>query len=116
MSDDGVDVDRMIRRAIGGDEVAVSWITGQATTSADPTVMTMAALLERQPEHVDRALAISVTSRDRQVAAIAGAHLRGEHELVDVLARDHLVDHPDSFLVAWIAADAPGRGAGGGRR
>ena len=35
--------------------------------------------------------------------AIATAHLRGERELVDALARDHLVDHPDSVLVAWIA-------------
>jgi hypothetical protein len=24
--------------------------------------------------------------------------------LVDALAREHLVDHPDSVLVAWIAA------------
>ena len=36
--------------------------------------------------------------------AIATAHLRGERDLVDALARDHLVDHPDSVLVAWIAA------------
>ena len=34
---------------------------------------------------------------------IAAAHLRGERELVDALARDHLVDHPDNVLVAWIA-------------
>jgi hypothetical protein len=34
---------------------------------------------------------------------IAGAHRRGERELVDALARDHLVDHPDNVLVAWIA-------------
>ena len=36
--------------------------------------------------------------------AIATAHLRGERDLVDALARDHLVDHPDNVLVAWIAA------------
>ena len=35
--------------------------------------------------------------------AIATAHLRGERDLVDALARDHLVDHPDNVLVAWIA-------------
>jgi hypothetical protein len=35
--------------------------------------------------------------------AIATAHSRGERELVDALARDHLVDYPDSVLVAWIA-------------
>jgi hypothetical protein len=38
--------------------------------------------------------------------AIATAHLRGERDLVDALARDHLVDHPDNVLVAWIAADS----------
>jgi hypothetical protein len=36
--------------------------------------------------------------------AIATAHLRGHRDLVDALARDHLVDHPDNVLVAWIAA------------
>ncbi len=35
--------------------------------------------------------------------AIAIAHRRGDRDLVDALARDHLVDHPDSVLVAWIA-------------
>ena len=35
--------------------------------------------------------------------AIATAHRRGERELVDALARDHLVDHPEEVLVAWIA-------------
>ena len=34
------------------------------------------------------------------------AHLRGDHDLVDALAREHLADHPDSVLVAWIAAAA----------
>ena len=46
------------------------------------------------------------TSRDRQVVEIARAHLRGDADLVDALARDHLVDHPDSLVVAWIASDA----------
>ncbi len=46
----------------------------------------------------------AATTRDRQLVAIATAHLRGERDLVDALARDHLVDHPDNVLVAWIAA------------
>jgi hypothetical protein len=50
-----------------------------------------------------RAGLMAESTRDRQLMAIAGAHLRGERELVDVLARDHLVDHPDNVLVAWIA-------------
>jgi hypothetical protein len=36
--------------------------------------------------------------------AIAVAHVAGEVELVDALARDHLTDHPTSVLVAWITA------------
>ena len=52
---------------------------------------------------IARAEGIAATTRDRQLVAIAGAHLRGERDLVDALARDHLVDHPDSVLVAWIA-------------
>jgi len=35
--------------------------------------------------------------------AIATAHRRGYRQRVDALAREHLVDHPDSVLVAWIA-------------
>ena len=51
-----------------------------------------------------RAGGVAVKTRDRQLVAIAAAHLRGERDLVDALARDHLVDHPDNVLVAWIAA------------
>ena len=50
-----------------------------------------------------RADGMAATTRDRQLVAIATAHLRGERDLVDALARDHLVDHPDNVLVAWIA-------------
>jgi hypothetical protein len=46
---------------------------------------------------------MAATTRDRQLVAIAAAHLHGQRDLVDALARDHLVDHPDSVLVAWIA-------------
>jgi hypothetical protein len=53
---------------------------------------------------VDKAEAAAVTTRERQLVAIAAAHLRGERKLVDALARDHLVDHPDNVLVARIAA------------
>jgi hypothetical protein len=52
---------------------------------------------------LERAGAVAATTRDRQLVAIAGAHLNGRRDLVDALARDHLVDHPDNVLVAWIA-------------
>jgi hypothetical protein len=69
-------------------------------------VIAMAALLERGTSRLGRALAAASTSRDRQVVEIARAHLDGRSELVDALARDHLVDFPDSLIVAWIASDA----------
>ena len=50
-----------------------------------------------------RAAAVAESTRDRQLVAIAAAHARGERDVVDALARDHLVDHPDSVLAAWIA-------------
>ena len=55
------------------------------------------------PDLLARAAAPAVTTRDRQLVAIAAAHLAGDADRVDVLARDHLADHPDNLLVAWIA-------------
>jgi hypothetical protein len=104
----GDPVDLVIRRAIGGDADAISWIEAQADTTAEPILVVMAALLEGDAGRLDRALLVARTVRDRQVVAIADAHLRRHHDLVDALARDHLVDHPDSYVVAWIASDALG--------
>lgn len=105
-------VDAMIRSAIGGDAGAMSWVVAHADTVDDAVLIAMAALLERRPRRLDRAAVVATTSRDRQVVAIARAHLHDERELVDALVRDHLVDHPDSLIVAWIASDAVGRARG----
>jgi len=112
MTEAGGDFERTIRRAIGGDPDAISWIETHADSTSEPTVIAMAALLEGHPERIDEALAVATTRRDRQLVAIARAHLRGDHQLVDALARDHLADHPDSFMVAWIASDAADRARG----
>jgi hypothetical protein len=100
------DVDDSIRRAIGGDAAAISWVAAHADTSHDSVVIVMAALIEESNARLARAGAVAATRRDRQVVEIARAHLDGDRELVDALARDHLVDHPDSLIVAWIASDA----------
>jgi hypothetical protein len=105
MTEDAADVGLVIRRAIGGDSEAATWLVTAADTTGDPVVIAMAALLERRPERLDNALSAASTSRDRQLVAIIRAHLRGDHALVDALARDHLVDHPGSFIVSWIASD-----------
>jgi hypothetical protein len=110
MNHDGVEA--MVRRAIGGDAEAGAWVVTHADSIDDAILITMAALLERLPDRLDRAAAVAATSRDRQVVAIARAHLQHDRERVDGLARDHLVDHPDSLIVAWIASDALGRARG----
>ncbi len=94
----------VIRRAIGGDAGAITAILASADRTDDPLVAAMAALLERDPACLTRAQALAVTSRDRQVVAISLAHLSGDRELVDALARDHLVSFPDSLIVSWIAS------------
>jgi hypothetical protein len=87
-----------------GDDAAIAAIVEESRTSADPLILVAAALFAPDGDSLlARAAGIAVTTRDRQVVAIANAHRRGERELVDALARDHLVDHPDNVLVAWIA-------------
>lgn len=103
MADDGVDT--AIRQAIGGDVVAIAWIARNADTTGDATVIAMAALLERHPDRLDRAQLMAATTQERQVVAIARAHLDGHNDLVDALARDHLVDYPNSLIVAWVASN-----------
>ena len=95
-----------IRGSIGGDLGAIAWLAAHATGSEDPVVVTVAGLFARSPADLDRAAGLATSSRDRQIVSIARAHLRGDADLVDALARDHLADHPDSIVVAWIAAGA----------
>jgi len=95
---------QMLRRLVVGDDVAIAAIVEASRTSEDPLVLVAASLFAVDGDRLlARAQAIAATTRDRQLVAIATAHRRGERELVDALARDHLVDHPDSVLVAWIA-------------
>ena len=87
-----------------GDAAAISAIADESRTSADPVILVAAALFARDGDRLlARAERVAATTRDRQLVAIAIAHRRGERERVDALARDHLVDHPDSVLAAWIA-------------
>jgi hypothetical protein len=101
------DTDRLIRQFIGGDATARVGIVDRARTSHEPILLVAAALID--PAATDllaQATQLAATPRDRQHVAIATAHLDGDSDRVDALARDHLVDHPDNILVAWIAAAA----------
>ena len=94
----------LLRRLVVGDEEAVAAIVAASRVSDDPRILVAAALFAPDADALlARAGLTAATTRDRQLVAVATAHRRGERELVDALARDHLVDHPDSLLVAWIA-------------
>jgi hypothetical protein len=97
--------DNLIHHLVLGDETGVAEIVERARTSDDVTTVVAAALFApADGELMARAVALAVSTRDRQLVAIAAAHLRGDTDRVEDLARDHLVDHPDSVLVAWITA------------
>ena len=93
--------EQLIHQLVVGDTAA---IVEASRTSDDPMILVAAALFAPDGDGLmARAGRMAATTRDRQLVAIATAHLRGEHDLVDALAREHLVDHPDNVLVAWIA-------------
>jgi hypothetical protein len=99
------DTDRLIRRFIAGDTAAAAGIAARAESTSEPALLVAAALLDPAASGLlDRASAAARTTRDRQLVAIAAAHLDGDADRVDALAREHLADHPDHVLVAWIAA------------
>lgn len=101
------EADSLIRQLLSGDFADTLGIVARARTSDEPIVLVAAALLDpAAPELLARATGLAANTRDRQLVAIAAAHLAGDSELVDAFAREHLVDYPDSILVAWIAAAA----------
>jgi len=95
----------LLHRLAVGDTAAIAAIVDRSRSSDEPTILVAAALFApaEQDDLLARARALASSTRDRQLVAIATAHVNGERHLVDALARDHLVDHPDNVLVAWIA-------------
>jgi hypothetical protein len=97
-------MNKLLRRLVMGDDAAITAIVEASQTSDDPRILVVAALFSTDGDSLlVRAERLASTTRDRQLVAIAAAHHRGDREIVDALARDHLVDHPDSVLAAWIA-------------
>ena len=97
--------EQLLHQLVVGDAAAITAIVEASRTSDDPTILVAAALFAPDGDGLMASAAgMAATTRDRQLVAIATAHLRGDRDLVDALARDHLVDHPGSVLVSWIAA------------
>ena len=95
----------LLSRLISGDQAAVAAVLAGARTSETPAVLVAAALICGDSDGLllARAMTHATTTRDRQLVAVATAHLEGDHDLFDALIRDHLADHPDNVLAAWIA-------------
>ena len=85
-------IDRLLRETSAG-----------TTTRPDVSVLVVAALLAASsPDLLAEATQAASTTADRQFVAIAVAHLAGDHDRVDALARDHLLDHAPRPVLAWI--------------
>jgi len=99
------EIETLLRRLISGDDVAAAAVLARAATSEVPALLVAAALISGDSAGplLARATAHATTTRDRQLVAVATAHLEGDHDLFDALIRDHLADHPDNVLAAWIA-------------
>lgn len=99
-----IDPAYVLHRLVVGDPSVIAELVERSRASDDATTLVVAALFAPDGAALlVRADRQAVTTRERQTVAIAAAHLRGDRDLVDALARDHLIEHPDSVLVAWIA-------------
>jgi hypothetical protein len=101
------DDDTLLHRLIGGQPDAPAEVLEVAADSTSTPLLVAAALLAGDLELLARAARHATTTRDRQLAAVAEAHLRGNAPLLHVLVRDHLSEHPDNLLAAWIAGRQP---------
>jgi hypothetical protein len=97
----------LLHRLIGGSGDARVEVLARAASSSSPPLLVAAALLARDPGILTRAGRHAATLRDRQLVALADARLRGDEDLFDALVRDHLAEHPDNVLAAWIAGQDP---------
>jgi hypothetical protein len=98
-----VDHTRLVHRLVGGDPLATAEVLQLAATSTSTALLVAAAIVSGDQIHLYRAAPLATTARERQLVVLADAHLRGDTDLLDVLVRDHLADHPDHLLASWIA-------------
>jgi hypothetical protein len=97
----------LLLRLIGGDPRAVDDVLALAGETDDPSVLVAAGILTQDHAYLGRARAGAATVRDRQLVVLAQALLERRTDRFDALVRDHLADHPDHLLAAWIAGRSP---------
>ena len=97
----------LLLRLIGEHHDAPTEILVLAADSTSTPLLVAAAILAGDLELLTRAAEHAPTTRDRQLVALADAHMRGNADLRHVLVRDHLSEHPDNLLAAWIAGREP---------
>ena len=99
----------LIRQLVAGNTTTVTATLARPDTEHSTATLLVAALVAKTPEGLlERASRLARTTRDRQLVAVAAAHLAGDTDRLGALIRDHLVDHPDSLLAAWIATQLAG--------
>ena len=96
----------LLDRLIGSRPEAPAEILARAPDSTSTPLLVAAALLSGDLELLTRAARYATTTCDRQLVALAETHRSGNADLLDLLARDHLFEHPDNLLAAWIAGRA----------
>ena len=90
-------------RLVGGDPTAPDEVLSLVDATGSASLLAVAALLSADPSLLVRAERAATEPRERQLVALADAHLTGQGDLLDALVRDHLAEHPDHLLAAWIA-------------
>jgi hypothetical protein len=93
----------LLHRLIGDHPDAPAEILELAAVCTSIPLLVAAAVLAGDLGLLARAARDATTTRERQLVALTEAHLRGNADLLDALVRDHLCEHPDNLLAAWIA-------------
>jgi hypothetical protein len=92
----------LLDRLVHGDPAAPDQVLLRSRRSASPSMLVAAALLTGRPALLAAASRHALTTRDRQLVALADARLRGDSDRLDVLVREHLSEHADSPLATWL--------------
>jgi hypothetical protein len=93
----------LLRRLVGGDATAEAEVLVRAADSTSAPLLVAAALVAHDRLLLVQAQRCAATTRDRQLVVLADALLAGRADLLDVLVKEHLAEHPDNVLAAWIA-------------